>query len=166
MQNKTEVKVRVGTLEDLDGVMSLAMLACAENGFVGADPGKLLAEIYPSLMQNHGICGVIGPVGGKLEGVILLRVGTVWYSGDESLEEKAIFIHPDYRNANGGRASKFCEFSKHAARLLGMKLTIGVLSSTRTRGKIKMYERHFGEPLGAYWIYDGTTGQPSTTGAV
>ena len=34
-----------------------------------------------------------------IEGTVLLRIGQVWYSDEPILEEKAIFIHPDYRSA-------------------------------------------------------------------
>jgi len=43
---------------------------------------------------------------------VLLRIGTMWYSDERVLEEKAIFIHPDFRSAKGGRARQLCEFSK------------------------------------------------------
>lgn len=153
-----ELKVRVGTPEDVDGVMELALSACEENGFVEPNPMKLLQDIWAALNREHGICGVIGPVGGKLEGVILLRIGNIWYSDREILEERAVFIHPDFRSAKGGRARKLCEFGKKVADELNLPLTIGVLSNQRTEGKVRMYGRIFGEPAGAYFLYNAQTG--------
>lgn len=152
-----DLKVRVGTLADLDEMMEIAMLACEENGFVDPNPQKLLAEIYPSLMQHFGICGIISSDGG-IEGAVLLRIGQVWYGDSPILEERAIFIHPDYRAAKGGRAARLCEFSKKVADNLGMPLTIGVLSNSRTEAKVRMYSRVMGPPSGAYWIYGASTG--------
>jgi hypothetical protein len=82
----------------------------------------------------------------------------MWYSDDEVLEERAIFIHPDYRSAKGGRARRLCEFTKLTADTLGVPLIIGVLSNHRTKGKIRLYERQFGEPSGAFFLYNARTG--------
>jgi hypothetical protein len=150
--------IRIATPEDVDDVMNLAMSACDENGFVNPDPKKLLAEIWPALKQDHGLVGLIGEAGGKPEGAILLKIGKMWYSDDDVIEEKAIFIHPDYRNAKGGRARRLCEFSKKVSSELGIPLIIGVLSNNRTEAKVRMYQRIFGEPSGAFFLYNAQTG--------
>lgn len=153
-------KVRVGTPDDLDAMMQIAMMATEENGFVAPNPMKLLQAIWPALHQEHGIVGIIGEPGGRIEGAVLLSVGTNWYSDVPLLEERAIFIHPDFRAAKGGRAARLCEFSKKVADELQITLTIGVLSDHRTAGKLKMYQRIMGcPPSGAYWLYGATTGQ-------
>lgn len=154
----TTLTVRVGTLNDLDEMMQLAMMATEENAFSAPNPQKLLYEIYPALNKEHGIVGIVGEPGGIIEGAVLLRVGSVWYSDMPLIEEKAIFVHPDFRAAKGGRARKLMEFSKKVADGLGLTLTIGVLSSERTEAKIRAYGRVFGPPSGAYWLYGTTTG--------
>lgn len=153
------LKVRVGTLADLDEMMELAMMATDENAFAPPDAQMLLHEIYPALMQDKGIIGIIGEPGGIIEGAVLLRIGNVWYSRSETLEEKAVFVHPDYRAAKGGRMARLCEFSKQVAETLGLTLAIGVMSSERTAAKVKAYSRIFGEPSGAYWLWGTRTGQ-------
>lgn len=154
-----ELKVWVGTPDDVEDIMDLAISACAENGFVQPNPMKLLAEIWPALNRDRGIIGIVGVPGQKPHGAILLRIGNIWYSDDEILEERAVFIHPDYRSAKGGRARKLCEFGKKVADELGIPLTIGVLSNERTEGKVRMYERIFGKPAGAYFLYGVRTGE-------
>lgn len=153
-----ELKVWVGRPEDVDDIMELAMQACDENGFVEPNPLRLLSEIWAGLNRDHGIVGIIGIPGQKPQGAILLRITNIWYSDHQILEERAVFIHPDFRAAKGGRARKLCEFSKKVADELDMPLTIGVLSNQRTKGKIRMYERIFGEPSGAYFLYGTKTG--------
>ena len=153
-----ELKIRIGTQNDLDELMALSLAACEENGFVNPNPKKILGELWPALNLEHGLVGVIGKEGGMIEGGILLRVGTMWYSDNKVLEERAIFIHPKYRSAKGGRARKLCEFSKQVADSLGIPLIIGVLSNTRTEAKIRLYERQFGRPNGAFFLYGATTG--------
>lgn len=153
-----ELNVRIGTPEDVHGMMDLAMSACDENGFLSPNPQLLLKEIWSGLNLDKGIVGIIGDPGSQLEGAILLRIGNMWYSDHEVLEEKAVFIHPDYRSAKGGRASRLCEFSKKAADKLGMPLIIGILSNQRTEAKVRMYQRKFGAPSGAFFLYNARTG--------
>jgi GNAT superfamily N-acetyltransferase len=152
----TELNVRVGTSEDVHDIMALALSACEENGFVNPNPSKLLAEIWHGLTLENGVVGVIGEPG-KPEGAVLLRIGAMWYSDNQVLEEKAIFIHPEYRSAKGGRARRLCEFSKQVAEALGIPLIIGVLSNHRTEAKVRLYERQFGKPSGAFFLYNART---------
>jgi len=152
------IKVRTGVPEDVDGMMQLALAACEENGLTRPSPPKLLNEIWAGLNRDHGIVGVIGPVGGKLEAAILLRTEALWYSEDMTLVERAVFVAPEFRGAKIGRANMLCDFAKAAARGLGMPLVIGIITSDRARGKVALYQRHFGPEQGAYWIYGAKTG--------
>jgi hypothetical protein len=149
--------------EDIDEIMVIAVQAAEENGFLEANPRKLAEEIYPALCQDHGIVGLIGRKGEAIEGIVVLRIGTMWYSDTPVVEEKAIFIHPDYRSAKGGRATRLCEFSKKVSDTLGIPLIIGVLSNNRTEAKVRMYERQFGKPSGAFFLYGARTGDHSRT---
>lgn len=153
-----ESPIRVATPDDVDDIMGLALSACDENGFVEPNPQKLLQEIWPALNLDRGVVGVIKKEGEKAEGAVLLRVGTMWYSDQEVLEEKAIFIHPDYRSAKGGRARRLVEFSKEVSDKLGIPLIIGVLSNDRTEAKVRLYERQFGKATGAFFLYNARTG--------
>lgn len=159
MSESEELKIRIGTPHDLDELMALAIAASDENGFLQPSVRRLLEQIWPAVHQDNGLMGCIGKPGGIIEGAILLRIGTMWYSDDLVLEEKAIFIHPDYRAAKGGRAKRLCEFSKEVSDTLGIPLVIGVLSNSRTEAKVRMYERQFGKPAGAFWLYGAKTGQ-------
>ena len=150
--------VRIGTPDDVHPMMDLAMQACDDNGFVDPNPQKLLAEIWPALNLHDGLVGIIQDEGNRLEGAILLRIGTMWYSDAPVLEEKAIFISPDYRSAKGGRARRLCEFSKRMSDELDLPLVIGVLSNHRTEAKVRLYERQFGKPSGAFFLYNAKTG--------
>jgi hypothetical protein len=153
-----DLGVRVGTPEDVHPMMDMAMKACDENGFVDPNPQKLLGEIWPALNLDNGLVGIIQDDGGKLEAAILLRITTMWYSDAQVLEERAIFVDPECRSAKGGRARRLCEFSKQAAAELGLPLLIGVLSNHRTEAKVRLYERQFGKPTGAFFLYNAQTG--------
>lgn len=154
----SELNVRIGTPDDLDPIMALAMNACEENGFIEPNPVKLLQDIWPALNLDKGLIGIIGEVGQEPEAAVLLRIGAMWYSDREVLEEKAVFVQPQHRGAKIGRARRLCQFSKQVSDELGIPLIIGVLSNHRTKGKIRLYEREFGEPTGAFFLYNARTG--------
>lgn len=153
-----ELGIRLGTPDDIHRMMDLALSACEENGFVDPNPHKLLHEIWAALNLDRGIVGIIEGDDGIFEGAVLLRIGDMWYSDRQVLEEKAIFIHPEYRSAKGGRARRLCSFSKEVADSLGIPLIIGVLSNHRTEAKIRLYERQFGKASGAFFLYNAQTG--------
>lgn len=153
-----EITVRVGTPEDVHAVMDVALMCCRENALSAPNPEKLLQDVWAALNLIDGICGIIGQPGGIVEGVVVLRIGTQWYADERILEERAVFVRPDYRNAKGGRAGHLVRFSKQSADFLGIPLTIGILSNSRTAAKIRLYSRLMGPPSGAYWIYGATTG--------
>lgn len=158
-QDTPKIKVRVGTPDDIDDMMALAMAAVADNGFMEASPEKLLHAIYPALCQDHGIVGVIDEPDGTIQSAVLLHVTEHFYSNGACLEERSLFVHPDYRNAKGGRAARLTEFAKQAADVLGLPLLIGVLSNERTEAKVRLYRRIFGEPSGAFFLYNARTGK-------
>lgn len=155
--------VTVGTAEDVDQVMALALGACDENAFLSPNPTKILANVWSALNLDAGVCGVIKNGQGLVEGAVLLRIGDMWYSDSQVVEEKGIYVHPDFRSAKGGRARMLCEFSKSVSDSLGIPLIIGVLSNARTEAKMRLYKRIFGEPAGGFFLYGAKTGSVSRT---
>jgi hypothetical protein len=93
----------------------------------------------------------------------------MWYSDDWILEEKAVFVDPNFRNKaerssqSVGHARRLVEFSKQVSDSLNVPLVIGVLSNTRTKAKVRLYERQFGEPAGAFFLYGVKTGHETST---
>jgi hypothetical protein len=150
--------IRLATPEDMTEVMRLAVMACEDNGFLDYSQDLLATEIWPALNQDHGLFPVIGPPGGDIQGFVLLRIGTMFYSSRQCLEEKCLWVHPDHRTAKGGRARKLLEFTKKCADTLGLPLIIGIMSTKRAAGKVKLYERMFGAPTGAFFLYGAECG--------
>jgi N-acetylglutamate synthase-like GNAT family acetyltransferase len=153
-----DLQIRLATTDDLDEVMKLAFMACEDNGFLDFSPELLVREIWPALNQDHGLFPVIGPPGGDIQGFVLLRIGTMFYSHRQCLEEKCLWVHPDYRAAKGGRARRLLEFTKKSADTLGMPLIIGIMTTKRAKGKEALYRRFFGEPTGAFFLYGAECG--------
>lgn len=152
------LKVRTGRPNDIEPMMELALSACADNGLSNPNPVKLLNEIWPALNLDRGIVGIVDEE--PISAAALLRIDRLWYSDEESLVERAIFVSPDHRAAKGGRARLLCEWVKGVQESMSMPLIIGILSSHRTAAKVKLYQRQFGEPAGAYWILGKKTGLP------
>jgi GNAT superfamily N-acetyltransferase len=157
MDDNKEVYVRTATPQDEEGIMELARLVNGENGVFKMNDDKVRAMVVPSLYLSGGIIGVIGP-SDRIEGLVLLRVSQYWYSDATFLEEMCIYVHPEFRAAKGGRARKLVEFAKQASEKIGMPLMIGILSNSRTDAKTRLYERQFGPPAGAFFLYGIQTG--------
>jgi hypothetical protein len=154
----TPCHVRVATKEDLLDILVLARIIHNENGLFDFNEAKVAEALWPALLQSNGIIGVIGERG-SLEGIVVLSVSSYWYSDKYFLEEKCVFVHPDYRHAKESRVQKLIEFAKKCSTDLDMPLMIGILSNSRTSAKVSLYERHFGPPAGAFFLWGAKTGQ-------
>lgn len=158
------ITVRTGTPADVHAVMDLALAACEDNGLTNPNPVKLLSEIWAALNLQNGIMGLIGD--SKLEAGVLLRVDSMWYSDDKTLIERAIFVRPEHRKSGEHKVSRvrmLIDFAKKAQEELSIPLVIGILSTQRADAKVRLYERHFGAPAGAYWLIGGNTGAGAQT---
>jgi hypothetical protein len=158
-----DLKLRIGTPDDMREVMDLAIAAAKENALLTANQALLAQAVWPALNQNHGLVGCIGKQDGEIEGIVVLNIGTLFYSDEPCVEERVVFVKPEYRAAKGGRARKLCEFSRSVAEKLGLPLLIGVLSSEETKHKVELYRRVFGEPSGAFWVVGRKTGGHGVT---
>lgn len=165
-------KIRLGTPRDEEPLLEMAMQAWSENGINNVNKEKMRGTIRPALYLWQGLVGLIGEKGKNIEAAIVLRTGQMWYSDDSILEEKAIFVAPEFRHGKSGNkkdsqnivghARALCEFSKRVAKEMDMPLIIGVLSNNRTKSKIRLYQHHFGEPAGAFFLYNAKTGHTTT----
>ena len=152
------LEIRLASTDDLDEIMKLAFMACQDNSFLDYSAERLLQEIWPALNLDKGLFAVIGPPKGAIQGFVLLRIGTLFHSTKECLEEKCLWVHPDFRAARGGRARKLLEFTKKTADTLSLPLIIGILTTKRAEGKVKLYQRLFGDPAGAFFLYGAECG--------
>lgn len=157
MSETKDVYVRIAEPDDEEAIIKLAHIVGIENGLFEMNEEKVRNMVRPLLYLSGGIVGVIGSKN-KLEGGIILRISNNWYSDVSFLEEMCVFVHPDYRAAKGGRARKLVEFAKQVSEKLEMPLMIGVLSNSRTDAKTRLYERQFGSPAGAFFLYGARTG--------
>jgi uncharacterized protein YbaR (Trm112 family) len=160
-----EINITVGTPADFDRLMPALMQAHKENGFVSANLPVIMQDLWSALHLDRGVAAFIQSPDGVIEGVLILRVCNMWYSIEDLLEEKLLYVMPECRSAKGGRARKLSDFAKSMADKMHMPLMIGVVSNERTKGKMRLYERLFGPPAGAFFLYGASTPKPTTQGA-
>jgi len=153
-----DLKIRLATTADMDEVMQLAAAAAKENGLLEANPELLVRAVWPKLNLQTGLIGCIGKPSGKIEGMVVLQIGKLFYSNEICLEELVLYVHPDYRNARAAVHISWSSSAKAPAEKLGLPLLIGVLSSAKTEQKCKLYERVLGPASGKYWIHGRKTG--------
>jgi len=165
MSNSPSI-VRKATPADRDGIWELFNLVHEENAILTQSKPKLNwlldrilhpERILESDNGTRGFIGVIGPPK-KLEGMILLCLGSLWYSDDIILEEYVNFVHPDHRNSN--HAKTLVAYAKHIALETGIPLLIGIVSNNRTAAKVRLYRRQLPE-AGAFFLWNATTGRPN-----
>lgn len=158
MAEVNDTHVRTAVPEDEESIMELCHLVNKENGVFAMNDQKVRDLVRACLYLHGGIAGVIGSKN-KIEGMVLLRISNYWYSDATFLEEMCVYVHPDFRAAKGGRARKLIEFAKKASEKLELPLMIGILSNSRTDAKTRLYERQFGAPAGAFFLYGIQTGK-------
>lgn len=166
MNQVTSLKpqVRTAIAEDEVEVCRLLMLANAENAVMESDTQKVYYHIWRFLNGDkladedpgpRGVFGVIGPPGGKLEGVCMLAISCFWYSHKQHIEEFLVFVDPEYRKGAWRHGLALVEWAKERSRKTGLPLITGIISNHRTEAKCRLYRRHLPK-VGEFFFYDGT----------
>ncbi len=147
-------KIRYATPEDYPHVIAIAEDLHEENGHVKIHYPTAEAAIMEAINKNRALIGLIGPVG-DIQGIVFLRFASFWYAGpgDVFLEELFLFVPKAYRKTHNARS--LLTFADSAATRMDVPLLIGVLSSARTKAKLKLYEKHLGAPVGGYFFVGG-----------
>lgn len=153
--------VRKAVPQDRDSIWDLFRLLHEENGVFTLSEHKInylldrilhpekIGESDPGI---RGFMGVIGPVG-KLEGLLVMVLGSFWYSDDIIFEEYANFVHPEHRKSNHAKA--LLAYSRHMADNVQIPLVIGIISNLRTAAKVRLYRRQLPE-AGSFFLYNST----------
>ncbi len=152
MNQQIAPAVRYAMPEDYPHIIEMSEDLHRENGHQTIDYNVAEAAIMDAINGNKALIGVIGPVG-KLEGIVFLRFASFWMSSDVFLEELFLYVPPAYRKTPN--AKTLITFAKNAAEKLDLPLMIGVLSNHRTKAKLRLYEKHLGEPVGGYFFVGG-----------
>jgi len=153
---------------DEDEIFEMLLGLHEENGLFSVDEERTRAFIRTAITPGGGIVGVIRGADGKLEASVGMTLDQWWYTSDWCLSERWVYVVPAARKRSFAdkHASRLIDYAKWAAEQLGVPLQMGILSTTRTAAKEKMYGRKL-TPVGALfmWSPDGEvrTGRPAAT---
>lgn len=150
--------VRYARPEDRQEIWRLFLHAHRENGMFSLAPEKvdwfLNRALFPGLIPNWdtGIRGAVGVIGdvGELEALVLVCLGSMWYSNDRYLEEYIIFVDPECRRSFHARA--LIRWLKGRSEQTRLPLLTGPVSNIRTEAKISLYSRMLPK-AGEYFVY-------------
>lgn len=145
-------RVRLAEPRHIDAVMDLCRDLHAENGLFEMNEDRVRAMLRTYFDGTGGVIGVIDNDGGGgvLEGAIVMRMSTMWYSDRTFLEELFSYVRPQFRRSQN--AKDLIEFAKSCARSIGVPLLIGIISNHRTAAKVELYRRRLGAPVGALFV--------------
>lgn len=155
--------VRPATQRDKAGVWKLFYQCYEENGMSAISPSKVEyhidrlinpANIIADDTGPRGIIGVIGPPD-DLEGCIMVAFNTKWYSDEITLDEYLNYVDPRFRASNHSKS--LIGYAKDMTDKLRvghptLHLVIGVLSTTRTAAKVRLYRQQLRE-CGSFFLY-------------
>lgn len=156
-------RVRAARLDELDFLIEHAGRIHEENG-IGPkwDADVVRDHVTEGLIgdrngQRRAFCAVVGD-NGRIEGSMLLFLNHLWYNRDYwLLEDRWIFVLPEYRQ--GGRNVRdLLGFAKNWSDTLGIPLCLSILSTVRTKAKMRIFQRTLGEPAGGFFLVNAHTG--------
>lgn len=151
--------VRLATLADEDEIYRILSEGLFyENGAFSLNEPKVRAFIRQAVDCQGGIIGVIDE-GDQIAATIGMNLGTFWYSDDWHIEEYWNFVRPEYRNHIGAESKRsyyakdLINFGKWCAEKMGLILNIGIISTTRTEAKCRLYGRNL-TPVGQFFMHN------------
>lgn len=115
--------------------------------------------IAPDDTGPRGIVGTIGKVG-ALEGMVMLVLGSPWYTESIAMDDCVNFVDPAHRQSDHAKA--LISYSKHLVDQVRVghpdfRMLLGIVSNERTAAKIRLYSRLL-EPVGAFFMYPAVAG--------
>lgn len=142
--------VRIATPADEADVMAMCKRLWSENGIFSFDDEKVRKLLHRCFNRQGTIVGVIGEPG-HIEASTCLGIGDFYYTGDWHLEEFWNFVDVEYRKSKN--ADALIEFAKRCSDEMGIPLFTGVITAKQMAGKVRLYRRRLGHPIGAYFLY-------------
>ena len=148
--NPDDVKIRAGTAADIPALLEIGALMHREVHYGSFAPAKRQAVIEACLQR--GIVLVSLDDAGAIVGTVGLICEQPWWSEDWQLEDRWVFVHPDFRRT--GHARALLRAARGAAVTVGLPLLIAHVGQ-RAKGKLRLFQREFGEPVGAVFFVAG-----------
>lgn len=151
--------VRIALPSDSDQIYKILVEGLYnENGAFSLSEQKVKNFIISAITGQGGIIGLIKE-DGEIAGIVGMTLGQFWYSDDWHIEEYFNFVRPEYRKHSFGEftrsnyAKDLITFSKYCAEKMGIILNMGIISTTRTESKCKLYQRSL-TPVGMFFMHN------------
>lgn len=143
-------------IEDEDEIYSHLLQLHEENGMFSVDEGRVREFIRSATERRGGIIALIR--GNEIEASLGMVMDQWWYTLDWCLNERWCFVHPRYRKKNHARRlvdyGKWCSDNLSRFSDVNVPLQMGIMSSTRTEAKERLYARQLTR-VGGFFMYRG-----------
>lgn len=160
--------VRAATSSDKAEIWRLLRLHHAENAIFPLSERKVEfyvdRALYPERIaaDDTGPRGIVGTIGnaGALEGMVMLVLGSPWYTESIGMDDCVNFVDPAHRQSN--HATALLAYSKHLVDQVRVnhpdfRMLMGIVSNERTAAKVRLYSRQL-ELVGAFFTYPALAG--------
>lgn len=147
---KKPENVRLATAKDEAKIFKFLTIGptslANENAMYKVAPEKVMQKIKQATEGQGGFIG-IAEHDGHIAGCVGVFLSQYWYTNDWHIEELWNFVHPDFRrlrNADNSKvylAASLVDFAKWANESLNVALCMGIMSTQRTEGKLRLYQR-------------------------
>lgn len=152
--------VRLAGPADERAVYELMQLSYLENAILPAHNPKVMNVTKCFLWSGNrppedrvsprGVVGVIGPVGGPLEAIVVVGLSGTWYSDVPSLHEWMVFVHPKHRHTD--HATALHQWMRDQVQRTGLPMLTGIMAPSRMEAKCRLYRRKF-KKTGEYFVH-------------
>lgn len=156
-----ELPIRLAQRSDEPELLRHIETMHREGGMRPLDLEKARETLALSFDRKGGMLAVIGPPG-DIRAMLFLRIGNLWYSAHNHLEEVFNWVHPNHRRTN--YATRLLEYAKATCDQIStnsvengghrIPLIIGVFTHKRMAAKVRMYRKRFGLPYGATFAHN------------
>lgn len=154
----TEKRVRTADRSDEGEIMDMCRMLHEENGLFSLNERKVRDVLGIAFDHRGGTLGVIGSPGSIEAMIFMLIVQGMWYTDEWHLEELFSYVRPECRRSEN--AKLLIQFAKQSSIELGIPLVIGIISNTKTEQKVRLYQRQFSKPNGAFFVFGGKWNGP------
>lgn len=164
VEEENKVAVRLAVQQDEEPLMDLLRRMHPEMAMrqpsgepIPMDEGLVRSMVHRAILPNRNrIDSWIGVIGnGELYASVHLSIETPWYSHWPIMQDNWLYVAPEHRRTHF--ADALIDFAKKAADAARIQLNLGHMSPGREAAKARLYRRHFGNPIGNLFTYQGAS---------
>ncbi len=144
--------IQAATTDDVEAVLDLLAVAAEHGEFAFGEFDRNTARLAVEDCIKSGAV-LMSMSNGAPVATMGFEVAGVWWSKIQVMREYWVFVHPEHRRAPHARS--MLQAAKDVAREARLPFICGVLSTKRTAGKVRLFQREFGVPVGATFLVAG-----------